>query len=122
MPQHQVTITIIIIVIIIIIRIINLDGNLERLSDSCWLAILAENPLTRLERLWINTSSDTGYGAVTRSLSLSLSLHCNHHYHHQAVGGVPNAHQPWETDTSERARRRGQEVSAAEIQIYTETG
>ena len=57
MSQYQVTIIIIIIiiVIIIIIRIISLDGNLERLSDSCWLAILAENPLTRLERVWLNT-------------------------------------------------------------------
>ena len=67
-------------------RVISLDGNLERLSDSCWLAILAENPLARLERVWLNTSTDTGLGCVTRLLeecpaltSLGRLIHLRDH-------------------------------------------
>ena len=67
-------------------RVITLDGNLERLSDSGWLAILAENPLVRLERLWLNTSTDMSLDCVTRLLeecpaltSLGRLIHLRDH-------------------------------------------
>ena len=69
-----------------ILRVITLDGNLERLSDSGWLALLAENPLVRLERLWLNTSTDMSLGCVTRLLeecpaltSLGRLIHLRDH-------------------------------------------
>ena len=40
------------------IRHVALDGNLERLSDSAWSAVLAENSLDRLETVWWNTSTN----------------------------------------------------------------
>ena len=46
------------------IRNIHLDGNLERLSDSAWFAILTENNLQYLESLWFNTSPNMSMDSV----------------------------------------------------------
>ena len=53
------------------IRHIYLDGNLERLSSSSWLAILAENQMENLESVWFNTSTAMNMDAVD-----SLILTC----------------------------------------------
>ena len=46
------------------IRSIYLDGNLERLTSSSWLAILAENQMENLENVWFNTSTGMNMDAV----------------------------------------------------------
>ena len=46
------------------IRNIYLDGNLERLTSSSWLAILAENQMENLENVWFNTSTGMNMDAV----------------------------------------------------------
>jgi len=46
------------------IRNIHLDGNLERLSDSAWFAILTENSLHHLKSLWFNTSTNMSMDSV----------------------------------------------------------
>jgi len=51
------------------IRHIRLDGNLERLSDSAWLAILAENSLANLETLWFNTSTNMSMESIRQILT-----------------------------------------------------
>jgi len=50
------------------IRNISLDGNLERLSDSSWFAIMAENNLEHLETLWFNTSTNMSMQSIKRLL------------------------------------------------------
>ena len=46
------------------IKHVHLDGNLERLSDAAWQAILAENSLERLESVWFNTSTNMSMRSV----------------------------------------------------------
>jgi len=50
------------------IRNISLDGNLERLSDSAWFAIVAENKLEDLETLWFNTSTNMSMDSIKHLL------------------------------------------------------
>jgi hypothetical protein len=50
------------------IKSISLDGNLERLSDSSWFAIMAENKLEHLETLWFNTSTNMSMQSIKRLL------------------------------------------------------
>eukprot|EP00092_Neocalanus_flemingeri_P026042 GFUD01028227.1.p1 GENE.GFUD01028227.1~~GFUD01028227.1.p1 ORF type:complete len:553 (+),score=129.57 GFUD01028227.1:75-1733(+) len=50
------------------IKNISLDGNLERLSDSSWFAILTENSLEHLETLWLNTSTNMSMESIKRLL------------------------------------------------------
>jgi len=46
------------------IKNIFLDGNLERLSDSAWLAIMSENKMEHLETLWFNTSTNMTMASI----------------------------------------------------------
>jgi len=50
------------------IKNISLDGNLERLSDSSWFAILGENSMENLETLWFNTSTNMSMQSIRRLL------------------------------------------------------
>ena len=56
------------------IRNIVLDGNLERLSSSSWLAILSENCLEQLETVWFNTSTDMNMNVVERLIATCPKL------------------------------------------------
>ena len=47
-----------------LIKQVSLDGNLERLSDAAWEAIMAENSLERLESVWFNTSTNMSMNSV----------------------------------------------------------
>jgi len=46
------------------IKNIFLDGNLEKLSDSAWLAIMSENKMEHLETLWFNTSTNMTMASI----------------------------------------------------------
>ena len=50
------------------IKKILLDGNLEKLSSSGWLATLAENSMEELEAVWFNTSTDMSMDSVEQLL------------------------------------------------------
>merc|ERR1711915_163920 len=45
------------------------DGRLAWLSDSAWLAILAENSLANLETLWFNTSTNMSMESIRQILT-----------------------------------------------------
>jgi len=52
------------------IRDIYLDGNLEKLSDSAWLAIMSENSLEKLESVWLNTSTNMTMESIKHLLAM----------------------------------------------------
>lgn len=56
------------------IKTIHLDGNLERLSNSSWLAVMADNPLQELESVWFNTSTNMSQEVVEALLNNCPSL------------------------------------------------
>ena len=56
------------------IRSVWLDGNLEKLSSSSWLAILAENRKEKLETVWFNTSTDMSMDTVERLIATCPKL------------------------------------------------
>jgi len=51
------------------IRQISLDGNLERLSDSAWRDILADNQMQSLETLWFNSPTNMSMESVRQLVS-----------------------------------------------------
>ena len=56
------------------IRNVLLDGNLERLSSSSWVAILAENRMEHLENVWLNTSTNMSMDTVERLIATCPKL------------------------------------------------
>jgi len=56
------------------IRHVNLDGNLERLSDQAWRDIMVENQLESLESVWFNTSTNMSMASVRELLRVCPRL------------------------------------------------